>query len=335
MRRPLGAKNKFDFVDGTIPVPNPFDPSYKAWCRCNMLIHSWIMNSVEESIAQSIVYLENVIDVWNELKERFSRGDFIRISELQIEIYGLKQGTKSISEFFTALKLLWVELEAYLPMPVCNCPHKCMCVTGIVNARTQHDLIRTIRFFTGLNDSFDLVRSQILLMDHLPQINKIFSMVIQYERQFVSSSVSLDLDDNKAMINAADTRSPQGRRKGGYNANFQNNATPSGIAYSLSHSTYGSWIIDSGACDRICTSFAFFDNYHSIAPVQVKMANGSIYFAKYAGIEELEDVLLGVHCSTSQPRLKPYPLPFTTLKPTSTLIAQMFTSPIKLCGTSD
>ncbi|PNX88427.1 hypothetical protein L195_g044532, partial [Trifolium pratense] len=208
MRRPLGAKNKFDFVDGTIPVPNPFDPSYKAWCRCNMLIHSWIMNSVEESIAQSIVYLENVIDVWNELKERFSRGDFIRISELQIEIYGLKQGTKSISEFFTALKLLWVELEAYLPMPVCNCPHKCMCVTGIVNARTQHDLIRTIRFFTGLNDSFDLVRSQILLMDHLPQINKIFSMVIQYERQFVSSSVSLDLDDNKAMINAADTRSP-------------------------------------------------------------------------------------------------------------------------------
>ncbi|CAJ2649025.1 uncharacterized protein LOC123908870 [Trifolium pratense] len=92
MRRPLGAKNKFDFVDGTIPVPNPFDPSYKAWCRCNMLIHSWIMNSVEESIAQSIVYLENVIDVWNELKERFSRGDFIRISELQIEIYGLKQG---------------------------------------------------------------------------------------------------------------------------------------------------------------------------------------------------------------------------------------------------
>jgi hypothetical protein len=34
---------------------------------------------VEDSIAQSIVYLENAIDVWNKLKERFSHGDHIRI----------------------------------------------------------------------------------------------------------------------------------------------------------------------------------------------------------------------------------------------------------------
>jgi hypothetical protein len=86
------------------------------------------MNSVEDSIAQSIVYLDNAINVWNELKERFSRGDYIRISELQVEIYGLKQGTHSVSEYFTVFKTLWEELEAYCPMPVCNCPHKCVCV---------------------------------------------------------------------------------------------------------------------------------------------------------------------------------------------------------------
>jgi hypothetical protein len=62
-RLALGAKNKFDFVDGTIEVLDDFDPCYKAWCRCNMLIHLWIMNSVEDLIAQSIVYLENAIDV--------------------------------------------------------------------------------------------------------------------------------------------------------------------------------------------------------------------------------------------------------------------------------
>jgi hypothetical protein len=156
MRRALGAKYKYDFVDGTIPVPDPsFDPSFRAWSRCNMLVHLWIMNYVKESIAQSIVYLDNAIDVWNELNERFSRGDYIRISELQIEIYGLKQGTRSVSEFFTALKTLWEELEAYLPAPVCNCPRKCVCVTGVSNARIQHDLIRTIRFLTGLNDSYN------------------------------------------------------------------------------------------------------------------------------------------------------------------------------------
>jgi hypothetical protein len=334
------------------------------------------MNSVEDSIAQSIVYLDNALDVWNELKERFSHGDFVRISELQIEIYGLKQGSRSVSEFFTALKVLWEELDAYLPVPVCNCPHKCVCMTGILNVKTQHNLIRTIRFLTGLNDNFDLVRSQILLMDPLPQINKVFSMVIQHERQFVSTSGGLEVEDSKVLINASDAKRSQGRGRGsnnsysgykkplrvctycgkdghtveicykkhGYPPNFGKNASAnsynseehsdaddtksskgveafgltkdqyeklvnllqtanissnastsaqvnvvaqhnSGItlAHSCTNSTYGSWIIDSGASDHICSSLVHFDSYHSIAPVQVRMPNGTTACANFAG----------------------------------------------------
>jgi hypothetical protein len=64
MRRALGAKLKFEFLDGSIPVPaSAFDPSFRAWSRCNMLIHSWLMNSVDPSIAQSIVFIENAVDV--------------------------------------------------------------------------------------------------------------------------------------------------------------------------------------------------------------------------------------------------------------------------------
>ncbi|MCI16888.1 hypothetical protein A2U01_0038033 [Trifolium medium] len=52
MRRALGAKLKFEFLDGSIPMPaDAFDPSYRAWNRCNMLIHSWNMNSVDSSIS--------------------------------------------------------------------------------------------------------------------------------------------------------------------------------------------------------------------------------------------------------------------------------------------
>jgi len=47
-----------------------------------MLVHSWIMSFVDYSIVQIIVFLENSIDVWIELKEHFLRGDYIRISEL-------------------------------------------------------------------------------------------------------------------------------------------------------------------------------------------------------------------------------------------------------------
>ncbi|KAK2406745.1 putative mitochondrial protein [Trifolium repens] len=182
MRRALGAKLKLEFIDGSLPQPvDPFDPSIRAWNRCNMLVHSWIMNSVSDSIAQSIVFMENALDVWNDLKERFSQGDLLRISELQQEIYSLQQESKTVTEFFSSLKLLWEELEIYLPMPACSCAVRCTCAS------------------MRLNDNFSMVKSQILLMDPLPPLNKVFSMVIQHERQgnFPSS------DDSKILLNAA------------------------------------------------------------------------------------------------------------------------------------
>lgn len=213
MRRALGGKNKFDFVDGTIEIPDSFDPSFKAWSRCNMLIHSWIMNSVAETIGQSIVFLENAIDVWKELKERFSQGDLIRISDLQTEIYALKQGSLTVTEFFTELKVLWEELESYMPMPVCGCRVRCSCLTGMTAAQHYHNLSKTIGFLTGLNENFSMVKSQILLMDPLPNLNRIFSMVIQHERQYVVN------DEAKILVSNTDYKKPQSRGRGGYCSN--------------------------------------------------------------------------------------------------------------------
>lgn len=39
-----------------------------------------------------------------------------------------------------------------------------------------------IWFLKGLNESFANIRSQIMLMEHLPSINKVFSLVVQQER---------------------------------------------------------------------------------------------------------------------------------------------------------
>jgi hypothetical protein len=57
------------------------------------------------------------------------------------------------------------------------------------SARANHTLLYIIRFLTGLNDSFAMVKSQILLLDPLPPMNKVFSMVLQHERQFVPSTL--------------------------------------------------------------------------------------------------------------------------------------------------
>jgi len=106
------------------------------------------------------------------------------------------------------MKILWEELETYMPIPCCACPVKCT-YTTMRNVRHFHNLNHVIRFLTGLNENFLVVKSQILLMDPLPSINRIFSMVIQHERQgnFIVN------DDSKVLINIVDKRM-QGRRKG-------------------------------------------------------------------------------------------------------------------------
>lgn len=55
-------KNKLSFVDGSIQAPNLLDLNIVAWERCSYLVHSWILNSVIEPIAQTIVFPENALN---------------------------------------------------------------------------------------------------------------------------------------------------------------------------------------------------------------------------------------------------------------------------------
>ncbi|XP_019170635.1 PREDICTED: uncharacterized protein LOC109166186 [Ipomoea nil] len=90
MRVALEVKNKWGLVNGSIPVPDKAHTQYGAWRRCNLIMSSWILRSVHTSIAQSVMYIGEAKEIWNDLRRRFSQQDSHRISSLQNEIYGLK-----------------------------------------------------------------------------------------------------------------------------------------------------------------------------------------------------------------------------------------------------
>jgi hypothetical protein len=125
----------------------------------------------------------------------------VHVSELQQEIYALKQDSRSVTEFYSELKILWEELEIYMPIHVCTCRNRCSCDV-MHTARNNHHLLQAIRFLTGLNDNFAVVKSQILLLDLLPTMNKKNSMVLQHERQ----SSPILCDESKVLVNASDAR---------------------------------------------------------------------------------------------------------------------------------
>ncbi|XP_057432108.1 uncharacterized protein LOC130724856 [Lotus japonicus] len=203
MKRALVAKNKFRFIIGEIPVPAATDANFEAWDRCNSMIHSWILNSVTISIANSIVFLENVCDAWRDLRDRFSQGDLVRISELHNEISNLKQNSKYVSEYYTELKILLEELEHYRPIPQCRCTVPCRC-DAIESVKLFREQDNAIRFLLGLNDGFGVVKSQILMSHPLPSLAKVVSLATQHERKTETE----EKGDSLAIVNVAEGKKP-------------------------------------------------------------------------------------------------------------------------------
>ncbi|MED6193786.1 hypothetical protein PIB30_118927 [Stylosanthes scabra] len=114
----------------------------------------------------------------------------MRLADLNEELYLLRQGTLSVTSFFTQLKKIWSEIENFRPINPCVCGLQCVC-----KSYREQDFI--MRFLKGLKDRFSGVRSQILLLDPLPPINKVFGLVVQQERQ-----LSLELGEEPKILAA-------------------------------------------------------------------------------------------------------------------------------------
>ncbi|XP_019462903.1 PREDICTED: uncharacterized protein LOC109361821 [Lupinus angustifolius] len=124
--------------------PNPNDPNFGTWDRCNTLVMSWINHSLDHDIVQSVLWLENAYDIWKNLKERSYR---------------------------------------------------------------EEDYV--VIFLKGINEKYLGVRSQIMLMDPLPNINKAFSLLMQQERQFALSS-----NEPRIFNSTSDNSTGRGRYRG-------------------------------------------------------------------------------------------------------------------------
>ena len=84
----LNAKNKLGFVNGTIKAPSKetHPDDYATWSRCNDMVHSWIVNTLNPEISDSVIYYTTAHEVWEDLRERFSQSNAPRIFEIQREI---------------------------------------------------------------------------------------------------------------------------------------------------------------------------------------------------------------------------------------------------------
>jgi hypothetical protein len=201
----LTAKNKLGFLNGSLSKPSDESGTEcHAWIRCNTMVTSWILNSVSKDIAASVIYIDNAADVWIDLKERFSQKNGPRIYQIQKSISALSQDDLSVGAYFTKIKALWDELSNYRHIPYYSCGSM-----KTIHEYFHHEYV--FQFLMGLNDTFSHIRGQILLIDPLPQINKVFALVLQEERQREASASVGYFAHNSAAMMSKTASSPQSR----------------------------------------------------------------------------------------------------------------------------
>ncbi|KAK4397316.1 hypothetical protein Sango_1568200, partial [Sesamum angolense] len=167
VRIALEGRDKLGYIDGTCARPTDGSANLRQW-------------RITDSMA------------------RYGECDRSLLYKIQREIGSMTQGNRTVTAYYTSMKQLWDELACLMPPILCSCG-KCTC--GSNKAKTnQIEASQLIQFLTGLNESYDNIRNQILVLNPLPHVNKAYSMVLRVERQRQVNSEFIDFGDNSALM---------------------------------------------------------------------------------------------------------------------------------------
>ncbi|KAH7853115.1 hypothetical protein Vadar_033437 [Vaccinium darrowii] len=133
-------------------------------------------------------------------------------------------GTMSVASYNTKLPVFLDELDFYHPLSTCACYQ---CGEGS-NKTAHHNEDRLMQFLMGLNDTYNPIRGQILLLKPVPDIREAYNMVTQDEKQREIGNDSLT--ENFSV--AAAVRFPKGSNSNksfGNPSSFPSNSNNEGL----------------------------------------------------------------------------------------------------------
>ena len=130
------------------------------------MIISWLTHSIKADIVEGIIHAKTAHQVWVDLHDQFSqkKKKAPAIFQIQKSIAMMLPGTMTLSTYFTKLKALWDELEAY------DTPYTCNQREIYVDQREEDKLMQLLM---GLNESYKTMRS----MTPLSNVRQAYSLL--------------------------------------------------------------------------------------------------------------------------------------------------------------
>ncbi|XP_011091925.1 uncharacterized protein LOC105172250 [Sesamum indicum] len=116
----LGTKMKLGFIDDTFPRPTIGSINFKRWRRVDLMVTSWLWNSISKEIVELFLYVTSSRELWLEIQGRYGRSNGPMIYQIQCEISSIAQLDLSLIAYITKLKKYWNELLVLAPAPRCT-----------------------------------------------------------------------------------------------------------------------------------------------------------------------------------------------------------------------
>ncbi|KHN14457.1 hypothetical protein glysoja_029719, partial [Glycine soja] len=133
-------------------------------------------NSANKEIATSVIYSSTTAILWDDLNSCYRQHNRPRVFQLKKAIFSCTQGSMSINQYFAKIKSLWEELSDFQP------PHSCTC-EGFKPLLDYLQFEHVMSFLMGPDDNYSQINGQILLMNLLPSISRVFSLGVQEEKR--------------------------------------------------------------------------------------------------------------------------------------------------------
>lgn len=167
----LTVRSKLGFINGTYKKPDLDSDEYQDWEKCNSMVKSWILSSLTKEIFDSIIYMKEASEIWEELEERFGQSNGRQLFQIQQELNQVIQRTSSVNSYFTKIRKLWDEFQDLSDIPHCLCEAR----HDWQKVQEKHKLMQ---FLMGLNNSYTNFRGNLLLMKPLPSVRQAYSLLI-------------------------------------------------------------------------------------------------------------------------------------------------------------
>ena len=99
----ISGRGKFEYITSEISAPTKTDPGFKAWNIDNMMVMSWLLNTMEAHISQNFLFHKIAKSLWEEVAKRYSdRDNSSEIFKLKTKLRNLGQGNNDVDLYFNS-----------------------------------------------------------------------------------------------------------------------------------------------------------------------------------------------------------------------------------------